>query len=67
LVFWGWVWGPVGMLLSVPLTIALRIVLERSEDLHWVAVLLGPSTEYERPRADSWLTRLGRKSKSEPS
>jgi predicted PurR-regulated permease PerM len=54
LVFWGWVWGSVGMLLSVPLTIVVRIVLERSPSLHWVAVLLGPSPEWERPR------RLGR-------
>ncbi len=40
LVFWGWVWGPVGMLLSVPLTVIARIVFENSRDLRWVAVLL---------------------------
>jgi predicted PurR-regulated permease PerM len=44
LVFWGWVWGPVGMLLSVPLTMVLKILLENTEDLRWVAVLLGPPT-----------------------
>ena len=43
LIFWGWVWGPVGMFLSVPLTIIIRIMLESSEDWHWLAVLLGPS------------------------
>lgn len=41
LVFWGWVWGPVGMLLSVPLTMTVKIMLESSDDLRWVAVLLG--------------------------
>jgi predicted PurR-regulated permease PerM len=43
LVFWGWVWGPVGMLLSVPLTMVVKIVLEKSENYRWVAVLLGPT------------------------
>ncbi|MEM6454671.1 MAG: AI-2E family transporter [Acidobacteriota bacterium] len=41
LVFWGWLWGPVGMLLSVPLTVILKILLENTEDLRWLAVLLG--------------------------
>ena len=42
LVFWGWLWGPVGMLLSVPLTMMLKIMFENSPDLRWLAVLLGP-------------------------
>jgi len=40
LLFWGWVWGPVGMLLSVPLTVIARIVFENSRELRWIAVLL---------------------------
>ena len=44
LVFWGWVWGPVGMVLSVPLTMLVKILLEGSEDLRWIAVLLGTGT-----------------------
>ena len=40
LVFWGWVLGPVGMLLSVPLTMTVKIALESSEDTRWVALLL---------------------------
>jgi len=41
LVFWGWVFGPVGMLLSVPLTILIKIALESSNDTRWMAVLMG--------------------------
>ncbi len=40
LAFWGWVLGPVGMLLSVPLTMAVRIALDGSEETRWLAILL---------------------------
>jgi predicted PurR-regulated permease PerM len=40
LIFWGWVWGPVGALLAVPLTMVVKIMLENTSDLKWVAVLL---------------------------
>ncbi len=45
LVFWGWLWGPVGMLLSVPLTSATKLFCEHSEDMRWLAVLLGTGDE----------------------
>ena len=41
LVFWGWALGPVGMLLSVPLTMTIKIVLESFEDTQWLGVMLG--------------------------
>ncbi|WP_105167992.1 AI-2E family transporter [Pseudoalteromonas sp. T1lg23B] len=44
LIFWGWLLGTVGMLLSVPLTMVVKIALENSEDGHWLSTLLG-STE----------------------
>lgn len=40
LLFWGWAWGPVGALLSVPLTNMVKIWLENTKDLRWIAVLL---------------------------
>lgn len=41
LVFWGWVLGPVGMLLSVPLTITVKIALESFNESRWIAIILG--------------------------
>ena len=41
LVFWGWVLGPVGMLLSIPLTIVVKIALEHNDDTRWIGLLLG--------------------------
>ena len=43
LVFWGWVLGPVGMLLSVPLTVTVKLALDSREESHWLGVLLGPA------------------------
>lgn len=43
LVFWGWILGPVGMVLAVPLTVILRISLGSQPQTQWVAVLLGPA------------------------
>ncbi len=41
LVFWGWVLGPVGMFLSVPLTMTAKIALAENQGTHWIAVFLG--------------------------
>ena len=49
LVFWGWVLGPVGMLLSVPLSMTVKIALDNNDDTRWIAVLLGPAQPPERP------------------
>ena len=42
LVFWGWVLGPVGMLLSVPLTITVKLALDSEPETQWLGRLLGP-------------------------
>ena len=48
LVFWGWVWGGVGMLLSVPLTMVVKILLENTDEYRWIAVLLDKSPKAPR-------------------
>jgi predicted PurR-regulated permease PerM len=40
LAIWYEIWGPVGMLLSVPLTMILKIMLEHSRDGESIAILL---------------------------
>jgi predicted PurR-regulated permease PerM len=47
LVFWGWIFGPVGMLLSVPLTMTLKLALESDDRTRWLAVLLGSARDAE--------------------
>ena len=42
LIFWGWVLGPVGMLLSVPLTITIKLALDSKLETQWLGHLLGP-------------------------
>ena len=41
LLFWGWLLGTVGMLLSIPLTIMAKIAFDTNKNTKWIAVLLG--------------------------
>jgi AI-2 transport protein TqsA len=47
LVFWGWVLGPIGMILSVPMTSLVKIALESYEQTRGLAIMLGSGTEIE--------------------
>jgi predicted PurR-regulated permease PerM len=41
LIFWSWLWGIPGLLLAVPLTISIKAVCDRLEDLEPIGKLLG--------------------------
>jgi AI-2 transport protein TqsA len=45
LLFWGWVLGPVGMILSVPLTMSMKIALTSFPETEWISTLLGSTRE----------------------
>jgi predicted PurR-regulated permease PerM len=40
-VFWTWLWGPLGLLLAMPMTVCLAVLGRHVEDLHMFQVLLG--------------------------
>ena len=42
--FWGWLWGPVGMFLAVPLTMMLKVVFDTVPDLRWISVAMGKNS-----------------------
>lgn len=44
LLFWGWLWGIWGMLLSIPIIVIVKIVSQHVEQLHPIAELLGDGT-----------------------
>jgi len=45
LIFWGFILGPIGMFLSVPLTIIIKLMTMRNPNTKWIAILLGNGEE----------------------
>jgi len=48
LIFWGWVLGPVGMILSVPLTMSMKIGLSSFDETQWLSALLDGSSSLKK-------------------
>lgn len=59
MLFWGWLLGPLGAFLSVPLTMILKIYLMNTNDLNWVAVLLAPARQVAEDRRSFPITVPG--------
>lgn len=55
--FWGWLWGPIGMLLAVPLTMMVKVILDNSDEFRWIAVAIGK--ESNRPNEESRILTEG--------
>jgi len=50
LIYWNYVLGTAGVLLSIPLTVVLKIVFESFEDTKWLARLIGPTDIVENEK-----------------
>ena len=48
LLFWGWLWGIIGALLSVPFTAALLIICENIEPLRPISIMMGSGKHYRK-------------------
>ncbi len=51
LVFWGWLWGVVGALISVPIAAIVKIICENVPPLHPVAVMMGTGRKKKRRKS----------------
>jgi predicted PurR-regulated permease PerM len=54
-----WVWGPAGMLLSVPLTMVVKIALESSLTTHWLSIMLDSDSSGARTAKDQEVASTG--------
>jgi len=40
LIFWGWLWGIIGMFLAVPIAVVIKIIFENIKPLRFISVLM---------------------------
>lgn len=63
LITWGWLFGPVGMFLSIPLTMIVKIALAVNPTTRWMSVMLGSarSLDFENRGGSSTAFSTDRK------
>ncbi len=60
LIFWGWMWGVVGMLLSVPVMSMIKIILSKFESTNPLAILMSNEVVYSKIDKDADLNFPGK-------
>jgi predicted PurR-regulated permease PerM len=60
LVFWGWMWGIVGMLLSVPVMSMIKIILSKFESTNPIAILMSNEVVYSKTNKEAELNFPGK-------
>ncbi|MCR5765889.1 MAG: AI-2E family transporter [Treponema sp.] len=61
---WGWLWGFVGMILAVPMTVIIKIVCENFSILNPIAVLLGNGIARKTPQSKTADTKVPQQEES---
>ena len=52
LIVWGWVLGPIGAILAVPMAIILEAILNSRESTRWLAYMMGSGSEPFKPEEE---------------
>ena len=49
IVFWTWLWGPVGLILAVPMTVCVVVFTKQIAHFSWLSILLGDEPALSEP------------------
>jgi len=66
LLFWGWIWGIIGMFLAVPLTVIVKIVMDHIEGLKPFSIMMG-SGRMSRSFRRQWRKKSKNEEKTDES
>ena len=62
MLFWAWMWGPIGALLSVPIMTVFKFICENTQDLNWISKLMDANAGAPTPAAEATNPMLRRPS-----